>query len=61
MAINDHTGDALRTKASTDKFRSGFDLIDWNKKDPANPGSSVLEEEENGQSDRTNTSIRERR
>lgn len=27
--MNDVTGDAQRTKPSTDLFRSGYDAIDW--------------------------------
>lgn len=29
---NDITGDSIQSKLSTDKFRSGWDKIDWNKK-----------------------------
>ena len=30
---NDHTGDELRSKAATDDYRTGFDLI-WPTKSP---------------------------
>lgn len=29
--MNDVTGDAQRTKPSTDLFRTGYDAIDWSK------------------------------
>lgn len=29
---NDVTGDAIKSKLSTDRFRSGYDQIDWSKK-----------------------------
>jgi hypothetical protein len=30
-AFNDITGNAIKTRVPTDKFRSGHDLIDWSK------------------------------
>jgi hypothetical protein len=48
MTTNEHTGDALRTKASTDKFRSGYDLI-WGKKEPVT--APLLLEEEKDETD----------
>jgi hypothetical protein len=32
-ARNDITGDLIKSKTSNDKFQSGWDLIDWSKKD----------------------------
>jgi hypothetical protein len=29
---NDVTGDSIQSKQNSDKFRSGWDLIDWSKK-----------------------------
>lgn len=29
---NDVTGDSIQSKQNSDKFRSGWDMIDWNKK-----------------------------
>lgn len=29
---NDVTGDSIQSKQNSDKFRSGWDLIDWGKK-----------------------------
>lgn len=43
MSTNPITGDALRTKANTDKYRSGHELI-WGKKEPAESGSDSLED-----------------
>lgn len=34
MATNNPvTGDALISKVTTEKYKSGYDLIDWSKKD----------------------------
>lgn len=32
MSVNEHTGAALRTPPATEKFRNGWDNIDWGKK-----------------------------
>lgn len=32
-ATNDITGDTISTKYNSTKYTSGFDLIDWSKKD----------------------------
>ena len=29
---NDVTGDSIQSKQNSDKFRSGWDMIDWSKK-----------------------------
>jgi hypothetical protein len=31
-AKNDITGDVIQTKQTSDKYRQGFDAIDWSKK-----------------------------
>lgn len=33
MSVNDITGDALKTKVPSDKFKSNYDLIDWGNKE----------------------------
>lgn len=42
MSVNEITGDALKTKATTDQYRQNWDAIF--KKEPASPGSNQLED-----------------
>jgi hypothetical protein len=57
MTTNDVTGDALRTRIPSDKYRENWDAIF--KKEPGDTGSSLLEDRkddsENVRTDRTNT------
>ena len=52
--FNEHTGNGLVTKAATDAYRSGYDLIWGNKKkedsaDLEEPSNVVLEDEASSQ------------
>lgn len=43
---NDITGDQLVSKATTEAYRSGWDVIDWNKKDtPVTQAENTVESE----------------
>lgn len=46
MATNDITGDALRSKVTTENFRTGFDGIDWSDKgNPIKPKPKPTDKE----------------
>ncbi len=57
MSTNPVTGDALRTRPSSDKYRENWDAIF--KKEPGDTGSSLFEDRkddsENVRTDRANT------
>ena len=57
MTTNDVTGDKLRTRPASNKYRDGWDQI-FSKKEPGETGSSLLEDRkddsENVRTDRAN-------
>lgn len=45
-AVNDVTGDKIKTKGNSDKFRDNFDTIDWGKKEDESSEKALKPEEE---------------
>lgn len=53
-AKNDITGDSITSKVNSDKFRSGYDNIDWSKKDESKSELQNLDIQDNSSTQTSN-------